>query len=157
MAARPATRLSRTAERGSYRLRCCHHQRRSRTSELSSARSTTTCPRGDENPVGSPWPSRSGIPDTVPIRGTVGGRSCHDGRAISPTGVRVTVDAVRLTQFRELMVDEFGAARAAALSRDHVFAELGGRTVEQALEAGIDPRKVWRAVCEVYEVPLARR
>jgi Protein of unknown function (DUF3046) len=71
--------------------------------------------------------------------------------------VRVTVVAVRLTQFRELMVDEFGAARAAALSRDHVFAELGGRTVEQALEAGIDARKVWRAVCEVYEVPLARR
>ena len=32
------------------------------------------------------------------------------------------------------------AARAAAVSRDHVFAELGGRTVEQALEAGIDPR-----------------
>jgi hypothetical protein len=71
--------------------------------------------------------------------------------------VAVTVDAVRLTQFRELMVDEFGAARAAALSRDHVFAELGGRTVDQALEAGIDPRRVWRAVCDVYEVPPARR
>jgi hypothetical protein len=38
-----------------------------------------------------------------------------------------------------------------------VFAELGGRTVEQALEAGIDARKVWRAVCDVYEVPPARR
>jgi hypothetical protein len=64
---------------------------------------------------------------------------------------------VRLTQFRELMVDEFGAVRAAALSRDHVFAELGGRTVEEALKAGADPRKVWLAVCEVYEVPRARR
>ncbi len=29
--------------------------------------------------------------------------------------------------------------------------------VEEALEAGIDPRKVWRTVCEVYEVPPARR
>jgi Protein of unknown function (DUF3046) len=67
------------------------------------------------------------------------------------------VDAVRLTQFRDLMNDEFGPARAAALTRDHVFAELGDRTVEQALEAGISPRKVWRAVCEVYEVPAARR
>lgn len=55
------------------------------------------------------------------------------------------------------MEEEFGAARAAALSRDHVFAELGGRTVEQALEDGVDPRRVWRVVCEVYEVPPARR
>ena len=67
------------------------------------------------------------------------------------------MDGVRLTQFRELMNDEFGPVRAAALARDHVFAELGGRTVEQALEAGIDARKVWRAVCDVYEVPPARR
>jgi hypothetical protein len=66
------------------------------------------------------------------------------------------VDLVRLTQFRDLMNDEFGP-RAAALTRDHVFAELGDRTVEQALEAGIDPRKVWLAVCEVYDVPPARR
>ena len=44
------------------------------------------------------------------------------------------MDAVRLTQFRDLMNDEFGPARAAALTRDHVFAELGDRTVEQALE-----------------------
>jgi hypothetical protein len=67
------------------------------------------------------------------------------------------VDGVRLTQFRELMTDEFGAARSAAVSRDHVLADLGGRTVEQALDAGIDPRQVWRAVCEAYDVPPARR
>lgn len=64
---------------------------------------------------------------------------------------------MRLTYFRELMEGEFGAARAAAVSRDHVFAELGGRTVEEALEAGIGPREVWRAVCDAYDVPPARR
>ena len=64
---------------------------------------------------------------------------------------------MRLTQFRELMAEEFGPLRAAAVARDHVFAELGDRTVEQALEAGIDPRKVWLAVCEVYDVPPRRR
>jgi hypothetical protein len=64
---------------------------------------------------------------------------------------------VRLTYFRELMEGEFGAARAASVSHDHVFAELGGRTVEQALEAGIEPREVWLAVCEVYDVPPSRR
>lgn len=64
---------------------------------------------------------------------------------------------VRLTYFRELMEGEFGSARAAAVSHDHVFADLGGRTVEQALEAGIDPREVWKAVCDAYDVPRARR
>jgi hypothetical protein len=67
------------------------------------------------------------------------------------------VEDVRLTQFRELMTDEFGAARAASVARDHVLAALGGRTVEEALEAGIDPRRVWLAVCDAYDVPPARR
>jgi hypothetical protein len=64
---------------------------------------------------------------------------------------------VRLTYFRELMEDEFGVARASSVSHDHVFAQLGDRTVEQALEFGYDPRDVWLAVCEVYDVPPARR
>jgi hypothetical protein len=64
---------------------------------------------------------------------------------------------VRLTYFRELMETEFGVARAGSVSRDHVFAELGDRTVEQALEAGIEPREVWLAVCRAYDVPPARR
>ena len=64
---------------------------------------------------------------------------------------------MRLTQFRELLEDEFGAVRAAALARDHVFAELGGRTVDQALEYGLDARDVWRAVCRDYEVPPSRQ
>jgi len=64
---------------------------------------------------------------------------------------------MRLTYFRELMEAEFGPMRAASLSRDHVFAQLGGRTVEQALEAGVEPREVWLAVCETYDVPPTRR
>lgn len=55
------------------------------------------------------------------------------------------------------MEDEFGPVRAASVARDHVFADLGGRTVEEALEAGIDPREVWKAVCDAYEVPPSRR
>lgn len=64
---------------------------------------------------------------------------------------------MRLTQFRELMEGEFGAVRAASLAHDHVFAELGGRTVEQALEVGYDAREVWRAVCAAYDVPPSRQ
>jgi hypothetical protein len=64
---------------------------------------------------------------------------------------------VRLTYFRELMEAEFGPARATALAHDHVFTELGGLTVNQALEQGVDPRDIWLAVCEAYDVPPARR
>ena len=64
---------------------------------------------------------------------------------------------VRLTYFRELMETEFGPARASSVSHDHVFAQLGDRTVEQAIEFGYDPKDVWAAVCEVYDVPPARR
>jgi hypothetical protein len=67
------------------------------------------------------------------------------------------VGRVRLSQFRELMADEFGSVRASSLATDHVFAELGGQTVNQALEAGWDPRDVWRAVCGAFEVPPERR
>jgi len=64
---------------------------------------------------------------------------------------------MRFTVFRRLMADEFGEVRAEMLARDHVFSELGGRTVEDALEAGIPPKDVWRAVCEAFDVPAERR
>ncbi len=64
---------------------------------------------------------------------------------------------MRLTRFWELMDGEFGSVRAASLARDHVFADLDGQTVHQALAAGRDPKEVWRAVCVAFEVPPERR
>jgi Protein of unknown function (DUF3046) len=64
---------------------------------------------------------------------------------------------VRLSAFWTLMRDHFGATYAESVARDHVLAALGGRTVEQALGAGENPKRVWRAVCEEFEVPAARR
>ena len=64
---------------------------------------------------------------------------------------------VRLTHFRRLMDDEFGAVRAGSIARDHIFSRLGGRTVEQAIEAGEEPREVWRAVCVEFDVAAERR
>lgn len=43
--------------------------------------------------------------------------------------------------------------RAQSMARDHVFAELGGRSAVDAIDAGISVRKVWLAICEAYEVP----
>jgi hypothetical protein len=64
---------------------------------------------------------------------------------------------MRHTTFRRLMAGEFGRVRAEMLAQDHVLSSLGGRTVDEALEAGIEPKDVWRAVCEAFEVPVERR
>lgn len=43
------------------------------------------------------------------------------------------------------------------LLRDTVIVELGNRTPEQALAAGVAAREVWIALCAVQEVPVERR
>ncbi|MCD0453582.1 DUF3046 domain-containing protein [Actinocorallia sp. API 0066] len=60
---------------------------------------------------------------------------------------------MRLTAFWEKMDRQFGAAYAASVAKDHVLAELGGRTVDQAFTDGVDARTVWRAVCAAFDVP----
>jgi hypothetical protein len=64
---------------------------------------------------------------------------------------------MRITVFRRLMADEFGPGRAQVLARDHVLSALGGRTVDQALTAGIPAKEVWREVCAAFDVPPERR
>jgi hypothetical protein len=64
---------------------------------------------------------------------------------------------MRITVFRRLMSQEFGEIRAEMLARDHMFSSLGNRTVDQALEAGLPAKEIWRAVCETFEVPPERR
>jgi hypothetical protein len=64
---------------------------------------------------------------------------------------------VRLTEFWERMGAHFGAAYADSVARDQVIAELGGRTVYQAIEQGVDTKDIWRAVCARFEVPASHR
>ena len=51
------------------------------------------------------------------------------------------------------MRQQFGEAYVDAFARNHVFSDLGGRTVQEALAAGIDARQVWQAVCGSFDVP----
>lgn len=74
----------------------------------------------------------------------------------SRTGLRQT-GRVRLSDFWERMRAELGEIYAESYARDIVIAELGGRTVEQALAAGEDTKTVWRAVCAALELPPSRR
>jgi hypothetical protein len=60
---------------------------------------------------------------------------------------------VRLTDFWQRMHAQFGSAYAASLAHDQALPPLGSRTVEQALADGEDPKRVWRAVCEVFDCP----
>ena len=71
-------------------------------------------------------------------------------------GPVLDVPAVRLTEFWSRMHTEFGPVYADSFARDFVLAELGGRTVEQALGDGVDAKIVWRAVCAAMEWPASK-
>ncbi len=60
---------------------------------------------------------------------------------------------VRLTEFQELVEGQFGAVRASSMLVDHVLTSIGGRTPAEAIEDGVDPRDVWRALCADFDVP----
>jgi hypothetical protein len=59
---------------------------------------------------------------------------------------------MRLTDFWNRMNHTFGERYASSWARDYVIAELGGRTVTQALADGVSAKDVWHAVCGVAEV-----
>lgn len=64
---------------------------------------------------------------------------------------------MRLTEFWDRMTTHFGATYAESWARDYVIAELGGRTVEQALADGVGAKQVWRAVCQTVDVDARLR
>jgi hypothetical protein len=63
---------------------------------------------------------------------------------------------MRLTEFNELVTAQFGTVYGASVLADHVLTNLGGRTAAQAIEDGVDPREVWRALCVDFDVPRDR-
>ena len=74
-----------------------------------------------------------------------------------PAGGRRYSGAVRLTVFWDKMRGQFGDSYAVSVAKDYVLAGLGSRTVDQALADGVDPKAVWRAVCEAFEIPEKSR
>jgi hypothetical protein len=57
---------------------------------------------------------------------------------------------VRLTDFWTRLEQAFGREYAASIAADQVLSQLGGRTIEQALDAGERTVVVWRAVVAAY-------
>jgi hypothetical protein len=60
---------------------------------------------------------------------------------------------VRLTEFWVRMKEQFGDVYAESLAKDYVLSNLGERTVNKALADGEDPKVVWRAVCDTFNLP----
>jgi len=64
---------------------------------------------------------------------------------------------VRLTEFWARMREQFGDVYAESLAKDYVLSNLGERTVNKALADGEDPKVVWRAVCDTFNLPDSLR
>jgi Protein of unknown function (DUF3046) len=64
---------------------------------------------------------------------------------------------VRLTVFWQKMQGQFGDVYAQSVAQDFVLAGLGGRTVNQAIADGEQPKVIWRAVCDAFQVPERQR
>lgn len=66
---------------------------------------------------------------------------------------------MRLTDFWARLEQVFGPGYAGSVAHDQVIAQLGGRTIEQALAAGEETVVVWRAVVAAYpeRVPVKLR
>ena len=64
---------------------------------------------------------------------------------------------MRHTEFWARMEQALGPSYARSWASMYVIAELGGRTAEEALAAGIPPKQVWRAVWAVLGLPAGER
>lgn len=64
---------------------------------------------------------------------------------------------MRHTEFWARMEHALGASYARTWAREHVIADLGGRTVAEALDAGESPKAVWTAVWRTLELPASDR
>lgn len=63
---------------------------------------------------------------------------------------------MRLTEYHQLLVAEFGAAEGKWISHSHVLPKLGG-TPDELIERGVDPGDVWEEMCDEFEIPEERR
>ncbi len=64
---------------------------------------------------------------------------------------------VRYSEFWDAVDDAFGRQMGRVLVAEQVIEALGDCTAQQALDAGREPRAVWRALCDAMQVPEVRR
>ena len=57
---------------------------------------------------------------------------------------------MRISDLRERLTLSFGAQWAPSFCKDIAISELGSKTVDEALAAGIEAADIWRAVCNSH-------
>ncbi|MEI6229386.1 MAG: DUF3046 domain-containing protein [Actinomycetes bacterium] len=64
---------------------------------------------------------------------------------------------MRLTDFWQRLESALGAGYARSWASDFVIADLGGRTVLQSIDDGIETVDIWRAVHAELRLPASDR
>ena len=64
---------------------------------------------------------------------------------------------MRHTEFWARMDAALGPTYSRVWAETQVIGTLGGRTVREALDAGVPPKQVWREVWRVLELPDSER
>ena len=64
---------------------------------------------------------------------------------------------MRHTEFWARMDEALGSSYARAWAEQFVIRHLDGRTVQEALDAGVPPKEVWRAVWATLDLPASQR
>jgi hypothetical protein len=64
---------------------------------------------------------------------------------------------MRISDLRERLALSFGEEWAPSFSQDIAISELGSKTVNEALAAGIEADEIWKAVCKQCPTETAKQ
>lgn len=64
---------------------------------------------------------------------------------------------MRISDLRERLLLSFGSEWVASFSQDIAISELGSKSVNEALKAGLEADEIWRAVVKQYPVETAKQ
>jgi hypothetical protein len=59
---------------------------------------------------------------------------------------------MRISDLRNRIELSFGPQWAPSFCKDIAISELGSKTVDEALAAGVEAADIWRAVCKLHPV-----
>ena len=64
---------------------------------------------------------------------------------------------MRISDLKERLALSFGEEWAPSFSQDIAISELGSKTVNEALKAGLEADEIWRAVCKQCPTETAKQ
>jgi hypothetical protein len=64
---------------------------------------------------------------------------------------------MRISDLRERLALSFGEEWAPSFSQDIAISELGSKTVNEALAAGLEADEIWKAVCKQCPTETAKQ